>query len=75
MIDIPVALYDYEGSLLEKNGDETIIMDFDQEADHHIKIGRDWGDEPDLNAPYVVAWHTPTGVDGEAFIVRHNAMD
>ena len=56
MLDRTVALYDYEASLLEKHGDEVVILGYDYFVEQQVTIERDWGDEVDLNAPYFVAW-------------------
>ena len=56
MLDRTVALYDFEGSCLEKFGDELAMDEFDKYVDHQIEIGRDWADEVDLKAPYAVVW-------------------
>lgn len=56
MLDRTVALYDYDGSCLEKNGPEAVMVEFDYFVDRQISIGRDWADEVDVNAPYAVVW-------------------
>ena len=51
-----VALYDFETSLLEKSGSERVILDLDDYVERQVRVGRDWADDYDIAAPYVVVW-------------------